>query len=445
MSTEKFTRTIDWRERWKQRWRLWLYKARVVRHIAFVGFMANTIGRLEHRQVWKKRNQGEKIWLDDLYSPPVDEEKYQIFEPVEADIQPNTHKRPRKAKLMKQEAYPSTDYGFAYRRPPLSGNVINGVGETQPRRPFQPTFFSKGYTGPWNKLERLYQAFLPVSIPNFILRIYWMDRHRLGLVAPKKRKIDDPAAMSAEIKAVAKRHGAAAVGITHLTDDMCYRDFNIPYKYAISVALPMDRETMLDTPTNETGLHIQHTYKAVGEIAIKIAAEIRQMGWPARASTNISPDSYEVLHIPVAVEAGVGTLGKHGSLITREFGSNVRLATVLTDLPLVVDGPEDIGVDDFCASCQICTTNCPPQAIFDIKQLVRGEEKWYVDFDKCIPYFAAHDGCGICIEVCPWSEPGRGPKISEKMLSRQMDAAVKPLSGKTKQEEERIHDPAINP
>ncbi len=28
--------------------------------------------------------------------------------------------------------------------------------------------------------------------------------------------------------------------------------------------------------------------------------------------------------------------------------------------------------------------------------------KWYVDFDKCIPYFTKTHGCTICIEVCPW-------------------------------------------
>jgi len=91
---------------------------------------------------------------------------------------------------------------------------------------------------------------------------------------------------------------------------------------------------------------------------------------------------------------------------------------VLTNLPLVVDGPTDIGVDDFCASCQICVTNCPPHAIFDTKQLVRGQERWYVNFDRCVPYFSDNDGCGICIEVCPWSEEGRGPSISEKMLAK---------------------------
>jgi epoxyqueuosine reductase QueG len=100
------------------------------------------------------------------------------------------------------------------------------------------------------------------------------------------------------------------------------------------------------------------------------------------------------------------------------MGANFRLATVLTDLPLAVAEPLDIGVDDLCLGCRRCTIDCPPQAISDSKQLVRGVQKWYVDFDRCIPYFVKTSGCGICIQVCPWSLPGRGPGLSAKLLAK---------------------------
>ena len=64
------------------------------------------------------------------------------------------------------------------------------------------------------------------------------------------------------------------------------------------------------------------------------------------------------------------------------------------------------------------SVDCPPDAISDEKQMVRGGRKWYVDFDKCVPYFAETGGCAICIEVCPWSEPGRGPALSAKLLAK---------------------------
>ena len=62
--------------------------------------------------------------------------------------------------------------------------------------------------------------------------------------------------------------------------------------------------------------------------------------------------------------------------------------------------------------------DCPPGAIFDTKQMVRGSKKWYIDFDKCIPYVAKTDGCAICIQVCPWSVSGRGPSLSQQLLAK---------------------------
>ena len=122
--------------------------------------------------------------------------------------------------------------------------------------------------------------------------------------------------------------------------------------------------------------------------------------------------------IPAAIAAGVGELGKHGSLINRELGSSFRLAAVETDMPLDVNKPDRFGGNEFCLGCQVCTNACPPQAISPEKQMVRGVEKWYVDFDKCIAFFNEHSGCAICIAVCPWSIPGRGPRIVEQLRRR---------------------------
>ena len=61
---------------------------------------------------------------------------------------------------------------------------------------------------------------------------------------------------------------------------------------------------------------------------------------------------------------------------------------------------------------------CPPEALFDTKQTVRGAEKWYVDFDRCLPFFNETNGCAICIAVCPWSRPGVGMNLAEKLSRR---------------------------
>ena len=113
-----------------------------------------------------------------------------------------------------------------------------------------------------------------------------------------------------------------------------------------------------------------------------------------------------------------GELGKKGSIINRRVGGSLRLASVLTEMPLVEDQQDTLNVDDICLNCQICERDCPAGAITDEKQLVRGVEKWYVDFDKCLPFFNEHHGCALCLAVCPWSTPGRAPSMAQKVERR---------------------------
>ena len=107
------------------------------------------------------------------------------------------------------------------------------------------------------------------------------------------------------------------------------------------------------------------------------------------------------------------------------FGVGIKEEIEVLSTPMVImananvaDHPVDIVAEDFCANCQVCTKVCPPGAIFDDKQIVRGAEKWFVDFDKCILYFGEALGCAICIAKFPRSTPGRAPKLTEKMLAR---------------------------
>jgi epoxyqueuosine reductase QueG len=206
------------------------------------------------------------------------------------------------------------------------------------------------------------------------------------------------------------------VGVAGGTEKDLYEGREPGLARAVVMAVPMDRGEMRFVPQPRAAVEVMRTYRAAGRLAVRLAERIRAMGWPARAYGN--PNSTDILLIPLALRAGLGELGKHGSLICREYGSNFRLVAVLTDLPLAPDAPVDAGVEDLCAVCRRCVEDCPPRAIFEEKQLVRGERKWYVDFDRCVPYFVKTYGCAICIEVCPWSEPGRGPALSRQLLQK---------------------------
>jgi reductive dehalogenase len=124
------------------------------------------------------------------------------------------------------------------------------------------------------------------------------------------------------------------------------------------------------------------------------------------------------LAIPLAIKAGLGEYGRHGLLITKEFGPRVRLGKVFTDLPLAHDRPIAFGVRAFCEICRRCTDACPPKAIPDggpstrqhnVSNL-RGVAKWSVDAEKCFGFWAGQNSdCSICIRVCPYNKDFRNP------------------------------------
>jgi Pyruvate/2-oxoacid:ferredoxin oxidoreductase delta subunit len=310
---------------------------------------------------------------------------------------------------------PPPTYAFGFRRPPESGNAINGVGDARRSRARIVFHSARGEPLDWKPLDDFFSMINPWSVVRHVIANAWQLRRSDGKVAPRRREVADPAAMSAELKALARELGAALVGIAEVTETDLFEGAAPGLPRAICLGLPMRREEMRFAPQPRAGAEVMRVYKQLGSLAVRLAERIRGMGFAARAYGN--PNSVDILHIPLAVRAGLGELGKHGSMISREHGSNFRLAAVLTELPLALDAPVEIGVQDVCERCRRCVDDCPPRAIHEQRQLVRGERKWYVDFDKCVPYFAKTYGCAICIEVCPWSEPGRGPALSDRVLA----------------------------
>jgi epoxyqueuosine reductase len=137
----------------------------------------------------------------------------------------------------------------------------------------------------------------------------------------------------------------------------------------------------LDHLTNELGRFIQNE----GFRAMPIAASFI-VDW-AKQTAHIS-------HRYVALEAGLGFLGRNNLLVHPQFGAGVRLSSVLTDMPLLDDEP----IPNDCGQCAACIMACPAEAI---------SENGF-DFDKCyaqIRTFAKQNNynlyiCGLCVKAC---------------------------------------------
>lgn len=127
-------------------------------------------------------------------------------------------------------------------------------------------------------------------------------------------------------------------------------------------------------------------------------------------------DSAPVLDKAWAAKSGLGWIGKHSNLLTKQSGSFYFIAELIVDLDLEYDSP----VTDHCGTCTACIDACPTNAIVADK---------VVDGSKCISYFTIElkneipesekgkfedwmFGCDICQDVCPWnrfSKPHQDP------------------------------------
>ncbi|HUW12658.1 MAG TPA: reductive dehalogenase [Anaerolineae bacterium] len=188
---------------------------------------------------------------------------------------------------------------------------------------------------------------------------------------------------------------------------------SLSHKTAISMAFAQDRALLRTGGTPYSDLEIGRVYANSALVATQLAAYIRALGWSARAQ-NLR--HYDVLLVPVAVDAGLGELGRCGYLIHPRLGANLRLVCITTDMPLDTDLPVDLGIQDFCAKCLKCATTCPSRAISEGEPVeVRGVLKWKLDEAKCLLYWG-HLGsaCAICQTVCPWSKP---PTLFHRMVA----------------------------
>ena len=311
--------------------------------------------------------------------------------------------------------------------PEITGNEINGLGEAAVRRPSPLYWHPPRREHPWAPV----QSWMLKKSSRDVPEIADMN-NQLGGRGDKQRApkadaaIDHSAAdWTGKIKEFALSHEADLVGVTKLKPEWVFEGYDTRDENVVIVGIEMDHPELAAAPEPGSVIEVMRAYNRGTRVTRALADWILSQGFDAEPEGG--PIAGKFTLIPAALAAGFGELGKHGSIINRQFGSSFRLAGVITNMPLVADDADDIGVDDFCRSCKLCEAACPPDAIAAEKQIVRGVEKWYINFDKCVPYFNETYGCGICIAICPWSRPkvaaGLAAKMARKRQRRQSETA----------------------
>lgn len=305
--------------------------------------------------------------------------------------------------------------------PEVSGNTINGLGEHEKRR--ATPFF-------WHPPDKQTHAALQQAVTDYHRRSPEVRRefspNAPGGRGPKpvaqasEPVIRDPAAWVDTIKEFALANESDLVGITQMHPMYVYEGYEIREPWVITIGVVMDYDDLsLAPPSFEdpaTAVVVAREYNRAARACRKLANFILSQGYYAKAYQG--PYASALNMIPPAIASGFGELGKHGSIINRQFGAGIRLSAITTDMPLISDTPDAFGADEYCMRCKACSNACPPGAIADEKQLVRGETKWYVDFDKCIPYFGEALGCALCLAICPWTRPGNAERIIGSLARR---------------------------
>ncbi len=179
-------------------------------------------------------------------------------------------------------------------------------------------------------------------------------------------------------------------------------------RYAVVMVFSMDKESIARAPTAIEMASVEATYSRIAFTTVMVAEFIRGLGYNAIPSANCT-----ALSIPLAIEAGLGQLGRNAKLINPKYGPRCRISKVITDLPLETGMPRDFGVTEFCKSCEKCARMCPGQAIpygersFEpVNECNNGGVlQWMMDHKKCATYTAkVGTNCGICIRVCPFNK-----------------------------------------
>ncbi len=199
------------------------------------------------------------------------------------------------------------------------------------------------------------------------------------------------------------------------------REFSTPedetgqkFPFALSWVIPMNPEIMVKIQSGPNQAYADEYTRVnnhIIELSTALAAEIKLRGFyskPLAASdrTDKAKIKGDFPHKTAATRAGIGWVGRHCQLITRQFGSWIRLGTVFTDLKIPCGPPIE---KNFCGSCMLCVEACPSKALTGNKWYPGIPRKELLDVKTCDKwkkqhYFQYHKGhnCGICSAVCPY-------------------------------------------
>ena len=196
----------------------------------------------------------------------------------------------------------------------------------------------------------------------------------------------------------------------------------------VALAFEEDYHAISNSPGRLASAAVGNGYSRMAITSSQLSDFIRGLGYRALPAGNGVG-----LSIPIAIDAGLGQLGRMGLLVTPKYGPRVRLAKVITDMPLVPDSPIDFGVSEFCEACMLCADDCPSESVTKGPKTWAGSSgsnhpgvhKWYAKVDGCYDFNGF--SCSNCKRVCPFNKPNNSwlHRTIREMIEGRMVSADK--------------------
>jgi epoxyqueuosine reductase len=227
----------------------------------------------------------------------------------------------------------------------------------------------------------------------------------------KNMKEDD----QIKIKETLLKCGASKVGFANLS---ILPNVDVKFPSAISILVKLN-PTIVDGIKKQPTLDYCAEYDRINTLLdslVNTASKLlKDLGFssltPSATVKTSELDKFKVSipHKTVARLSGLGWIGKNALLITDEYGSAVRLASVFTNADFKYDKPiKEIK----CGSCMNCKKACPGNAVKGINWSLDIPQTGYYDRQLCretVERFMqkgiiSKAICGICIANCPFTQ-----------------------------------------
>jgi ferredoxin len=218
-----------------------------------------------------------------------------------------------------------------------------------------------------------------------------------------------------DFTAYAKTLGINGIGFIVAKPSDIFKEKHLLFKNAILLTMEMKADKIVKAPSKTTMKEIFRTYLGLGVSVNKLTQFLKDRGYRAHAGPALGGEANYPL---MAERAGLGAIGKHGILITPEFGPSLRLAAVYTEienLPFSDENPH-LWVRDFCDKCNRCVRKCPAGAIYKDAIVFDDGTKQHIDYKKCAVPFSNNHGCTVCVKECLFFSQGY-EKIKSSFLA----------------------------